>query len=70
MFYPVFSAAHHELLHADWEGSRVEKDLSVLGQEANDILNEHHKILRQKLIRLGDTHTHTQHTVEICFIPH
>lgn len=49
---------HHELLHADGEGCRVEQDLPVLGQEADDILNEHHKVLRQQLIRLrGSTDT-------------
>lgn len=46
--------AHHELLHADGEGCRVEQDLPVLCQEADDILYEHHKILRQQLIRLKD----------------
>lgn len=47
---------HHELLHADGEGRRVEQDLPVLGKEANDVLDEHHEILRQQLIRLrGDT---------------
>lgn len=44
--------AHHELLHADGEGCRVEQDLPVLCQEADDILYEHHKVLRQQLIRL------------------
>lgn len=43
---------HHELLHADGEGRRVEQDLPVLGQEADDILDEHHKILRQQLVGL------------------
>lgn len=37
--------AHHELLHADGEGCRVEQDLPVLCQEADDILYEHHKVL-------------------------
>lgn len=46
--------AHHKLLHADGEGCRVEQDLPVLGQEADDVLNEHHKVLRQQLIRLKD----------------
>lgn len=44
--------AHHELLHTDGEGGRVEQDLPVLGQEADDVLDEHHKVLRQKLICL------------------
>lgn len=48
----ISRSTHHELLHADGEGCRVEQDLPVLGQEANDILDEHHKILRQQLIRL------------------
>lgn len=43
---------HHEFLHTDGEGCRVEQDLPVLGQEANDIFDEHHKILRQQLVSL------------------
>jgi len=47
--------SHHELLNADGEGCRVQQDLPVLGQEADDILDEHHKVLRQQLIRLKTT---------------
>ena len=46
---------HHELLHADGEGGGVEQDLPVLGQEADDVLDEHHKVLRQQLVRLTGT---------------
>lgn len=43
---------HHELLNTDGEGCRVEQDLPVLGQEADDVLDEHHKILREQFVRL------------------
>lgn len=48
---------HHELLHTDGEGCRVEQNLSVLGQKADDVLDEHHKVLRQQLIRLRRQNT-------------
>jgi len=43
---------HHELLHAHGKGGGVEQDLPVLGQEADDILDEHHEVLRQQLVGL------------------
>lgn len=43
---------HHELLDADGERGRVKQDLAVLGQEADDVLDEDHEVLRQQLVCL------------------
>lgn len=43
---------YHEFLHTDGKGGGIQQNLSVLVQEADDILNEHHKILGEQLISL------------------
>lgn len=43
---------HHELLHTDRESGRIQKNLTVFGQKADDVLNKHHKVLRKQLISL------------------
>lgn len=43
---------HHELLDADGEGCGVEQDLPVLGQKADDVLDENHEVLREQLVCL------------------
>lgn len=43
---------YHEFLHTSGEGGGVEQNLSVLVQEADDVLDEHHKVLGEQLISL------------------
>lgn len=52
LFNPV--PTHHEFLHRDGESGRIKQDLPVLGREAYDFLDEHHKVLGQEFICLKE----------------
>lgn len=50
---PIVSALnYHEFLHADGKGGGIQQNLPVLVQEADDVLDEHHKVLGEQLIGL------------------
>lgn len=52
--FSLWHVAHHKLLNADGEGCRVEQNLAFLVQEADYILNKHHKVLREQFICLEE----------------
>lgn len=48
---------YHKLLHTEGEGGRIEQNLPLFGQEAQNLFHHPHKVLRQQFVSLESEKT-------------